>query len=191
MIRLTLTKTSRGDLEMHRAGCADLKVRARHQGSEEETHYEGETLLGALRVVDEDWADAFGEDAYTDQAVENGCWTVSASEKAACFVAMLRAERVEFDPRTGRPTIAPRTIGGKPYEQVVSEARAAKRAGLRGAPKTSAPRPRVAVAATKTCTTPGCAALRIRDTALKCVVHEVEWRAAAKVRREARLAGQA
>jgi hypothetical protein len=42
-------------------------------------------------------------------------------------------------------------------------------------------------AATKTCTTDGCTNLRIRDNALKCTVHEAEYRAAAKARRLARI----
>lgn len=56
------------------------------------------------------------------------------------------------------------------------------------APKTKAAAKAAPATATKSCTTDGCTEPRIRANALKCTRHELEYRAAAKVRAAARKA---
>lgn len=93
-------------MELHAAGCADIKrTLAKHwsrNGSQADhtEDFSGETMLEVLEKIDVEWADMFGEEAYTQSSRDNGCWQVVTADQAPCFSAMLVG--LKSDPETGR-----------------------------------------------------------------------------------------
>lgn len=170
-------------MEAHIHGCADVARKLqRHRASDENVQtYSGADLVAVVIDIDTDWADAFGEEPYTQSARDNGCWTMANMKLAPCITNLPEWKRLDYD-GTSAPTAR--------KETPVPSKKAAKVA------TTPAPTTR-RVFAEGQCHhrdgdgRPDCDEQRGNKSQNLCPGHEAEWQAAAKARRAAKAAPDA
>lgn len=104
MFELTLIKTARGDMQMHVAGCSDIKRSHRGYSDEKPATYSGDDLLSAIVTADTDMADWFGQQPYVPNP-DDQPWTTSHVEWAPCFAKAVKAAKIVFDTTTHRPMV--------------------------------------------------------------------------------------
>jgi hypothetical protein len=92
-------------MEVHMTGCADIarsikQGRTKHNDQAElENKFTGETMVEAIIAADEDMAEMFGEEAYTQSSRDNGCWQFVTCQVAPC----VKITGIAFD-QDGRPS---------------------------------------------------------------------------------------
>lgn len=97
---ITLVKNRKGDFVIHTAGCSDIN----RKDNREPVVYTGADLQDAITTADTDMASWFCEEPYTEDAVENGCWTVSGCSHAPCFQTAVKSAGITFDAHSSKPS---------------------------------------------------------------------------------------
>lgn len=102
---ITIARNEKGDDEVHRTGCADLRQpRFRVHARQGWGDFTGSTVEVAIMAADIDMAAAFGQEVYQPDP-DDQPWTISALHHAPCFVAMLRHDKVTGFDEVGRPIV--------------------------------------------------------------------------------------
>lgn len=114
MTQVTILTNQHGDFELHMGGCGDIPKASRRYPERVQT-FEGIDLVAALVALDEDAADWFCEEPYTQASRDAGCWsTTNGFTHAPCLVKARAAAKIAFD-SNGRPFVqtTPDTGAGK------------------------------------------------------------------------------
>jgi hypothetical protein len=111
MAAIVTIRNHKGDLEVHIAGCADVAKTLKQTRDAAPETFEGLNLLAAIRAADVDWADAFGNEVYSDDQDNGESWTVSIMGWAPCFSSAVKAARIVFGDK-GEPGYADAAVSG-------------------------------------------------------------------------------
>lgn len=76
-------------MEAHLTGCADIEKALRRHEFDQATIYAGDEVIAVTLAADTTLAGYFGQQPYTDEAVEQGCWTLATCKRFPCLRRML------------------------------------------------------------------------------------------------------